>query len=218
MAVKKTTSRKRSTTKRTTTSRRTTKAAPKRGSPAKPPAAELAPVAESREPRAESQEPSVTAPPAPLRLVPPRPTPQCATAETPNGRRPSRFTGDHYLHAAGPEQVEGGPRRPGKWLIFVSRSRVDALWEAISRGVQQGRLGHAAMVSTALPDPAARPTKKHTIAVYTADENDAVDVRRVRDGLRALGITWRIPYKSETATRAGQNDEMVGGPATKYYE
>jgi len=204
MAVKKATSRKRSTTtKRSNTSRRTTKAAPKRRGSATPPGAEVAPILFAPD----------VAPPAPA-----RPTAQRPVVDSGSDRRPSRFTGDHYLHAAGPEQIEGGPRRPGKWLIYVSRSRVDALWEAIRRAVEGGRLGHAAKVSTALPDPAARPTKKHSIAVYTADENDAADVRRVRNELRALGVTWRIPYSSEAAVRAGQHDEMVGSPATKYYE
>jgi len=131
--------------------------------------------------------------------------------------RPSRYTGDHYLHATGPEPAEGSPRRPGKWMIFVSRSRVDALWDAIRRGVERGRLGHAAKVSTALPDPLSPDPKKHMICVYTANEDDAADVRRVRAALRGMGVTWKIPYKSDAPARAGQYEGMAG-PAAKYYE
>jgi len=134
-----------------------------------------------------------------------------------DGDRPSRYTGDHYLHATGPEPAEGSPRRPGKWLIFVSRSRVDALWDAIRRAVESGRLGHAAKVSTALPDPLSPDPKKHMICVYTPNEDDAADIRRVRSVLRGFGITWKIPYKSDAGARAGQYEGMAG-PAAKYYE
>jgi hypothetical protein len=109
-------------------------------------------------------------------------------------------------------------RRPGKWLIFVSRSRIDALWDQVRRAVKAGRLGHAAKVSTALPNPLSPDPKKHIICVYTADEDNAVDVRRVREGLRQLGVTWKIPYKSDAATRDGQFEVTTGGPAAKYYE
>ena len=213
MAEKKATSRKRSTTTKSskstrspaksTTKRRTaTKAAPVQYTPTVPMPA-IAPPA----------------PPAPPASPAPSPAPQPRVARpAPAGDQPSRFTRDHYLHATAPSAGDVKTPRPGKWLIFVSRSRVDALWETIRRAVERGRLGHAAKVSTALPEPTARDPKKHVIAVYTGDENDAVDVRRVRDALRGLGVTWRIPYKSDAAALAGQNDEMAGGPATKYYE
>jgi hypothetical protein len=211
MAVKKPATRKRSTTKATKTTRATTKRATK-SKVAKPaaietierieetPAVEAVEVAPASAPAAPSPEPA--------RPVSPRST----------SNQPSRYTGDHYLHATVPKAEDVPIRRPGKWLIFVSRSRVDALWETIRRAVEKGRLGHAAKVSTALPEPTARDPKKHVIAVYTADETNATDVRRVRDVLRGLGITWRIPYKSDAAALAGQNDDMAGGPATKYYE
>jgi hypothetical protein len=194
MAVKKATSRTRSTTKRGKTARSTTKRATKAKSSAKAAPADHTPTIE------------LSAPAEPT------------AAATGADERPSRFTGDYYLHATGPQPSDGLVRRPGKWLIFVSRSRIDALWETIRRAVKAGRLGHAAKVSTALPDPLSPDPKKHVICVYTADENDPTDVRRVRDALRQLGITWKIPYKSDAATRAGQYEMTTGGPAAKYYE
>jgi hypothetical protein len=185
MAVKKATSRTRSTTKRGKTTRSTTKRATKPRSAPKPASTDDTPTVEVSH---------FAAP---------------AAAATAADERPSRFTGDYYLHATGPAPAEGSPRRPGKWLIFVSRSRIDALWETIRRAVQAGRLGHAAKVSTALPDPMSPDPKKHVICVYTGDEDDPADVRRVRDALRQLGISWRIPYKS---------DATAGGAAAKYYE
>lgn len=207
MAGKKATSRKRSTTtKASKTTRSTPKAASKRRSATKAAPAEYTPPIRIAEPAEAAAVPKpVVAEPRVVRSVP-------------AGDQPSRFAGDHYLHATGPQPAEGTAPRPGKWLIFVSRSRVDGLWETIRRATERGRLGHAAKVSTALPEPTARDPKKHVIAVYTVDENDAADVRRVRDVLRGLGVTWRIPYKSDAAAKAGQNDEMTGGPATKYYE
>ena len=185
MAVKKVTSRTRSTTKRAKTTRATAKRTTKTKIAAKPKGVAT--------PEIVDHAPTIELP---------RP------AEPTTGERPSRFTGDHYLHATGPEPENGGARRPGKWLIFVSRSRIDALWDQIRRAVERGRLGHAAKVSTALPDPRSPDPKKHVILVYTSNEDDPTDVRRVRDALRQLGVNWRIPYKSDAAE----------GSAAKYYE
>ncbi len=197
MAVKKPTSRTRSTTKRAKTTRSATA---KRATKA---------TKATKAAKASAPTPAV---------VEYRPHQAPTIAATTTDERPSRFTGDHYLHATGPEPGEGIVRRPGKWLIFVSRSRIDALWDQVRRAVKAGRLGHAAKVSTALPNPLSPDPKKHIICVYTADEDNAVDVRRVREGLRQLGVTWKIPYKSDAATRAGQYEMTAGGPAAKYYE
>ena len=142
--------------------------------------------------------------------------PERAVQEPATAEQPSQFTGDHYLHAIGPEPAEGSARRPGKWLIFVSRSRVDAMWNDVRRAVERGRLGYAAKVSTALPNPLSPDPKKHLICVFTVDQEDAADVRRVRAVLRELGVSWKIPYKSDLAGAGGH--EWTGGPAAKYYE
>jgi hypothetical protein len=209
MAVKKATSRTRSTTKRSKTTRSTTKRATK---------ATKATKAKATKPTAATKVTPAAGVPkvAPTIYTPvyrpvssPEHAPAPAAKVAAGDDRPSRFTGDHYLHATGPEPAEGLVRRPGKWMIFLSRSRIDAMWEVIRRAVAGGRLGHAAKVSTALPDPMSPDPKKHVIFVYTADEDDATDVRRVRDALRQLGVGWKIPYKSDTAK---------GDPAAKYYE
>jgi hypothetical protein len=199
MAAKKATSKTRSATKRGKTTRSTTKRATKTKSAAKPALTVYTPTSD----RSGFTEP-MNAPTAP-------------TAHTSGDDRPSRFTGDYYMHARGPQPEEGSVRRPGKWLIFVSRSRIDALWDEVRRAVEKGRLGHAAKVSTALPDPMSPNPKKHVVCVYTGNEDDPADVRRVRDALRQLGVTWKIPYKSD-AGKAGQSEMTVGGPAAKYYE
>jgi Bles03-like protein len=192
MAVKKATSRTRSATKESKTTRSTTKRATKTKSATRtaPEPAQYTPTVE----RPEFTQPEAAA--------------AAAAAATATGEQPSRFTGDHFLHVKGPEAAAGTPRRPGKWLIFVSRSRIDGLWDEVRRAVERGRLGHAAKVSTALPNPMSPDPKKHMICVYTGNEDDPTDVRRVRDALRQLGINWKIPYKSDAAE----------GSAAKYYE
>jgi hypothetical protein len=190
MAAKKATSRTRSATKRGKTTRTTTKRATKPRSAAKPAPADNTPTIEL----SEVAEPKIA---------------EREAAASADDERPSRFTGDHYLHATGRQAEDGAVRRPGKWLIFVSRSRIDALWDTVRRAVEGGRLGHAAKVSTALPDPHSPDPKKHVIYVYTGNEDDPADVRRVRDALRQLGISWKIPYKSDAG-----NGEF----AAKYYE
>lgn len=226
MAVKKSTSRTRSAKAKTTTKKaaKTTRPTTKRATKSKR-AAKMAPVTYVPTPAAahtaipEPVPSPVVAPKAlpAAKVVPtPRavPTPKAVTSTEP---RPSRFTGDRYIHVAGPEPIEGMPLRPGKWIIFVTRTRVDALWEQIRRAVLAGRLGHAAKVSTARPDRLSPDPKKHMICVYTANEHDAAEVRRVRGVLRGLGVTWKIPYKSDAPARKRQFEGMAG-PAAKYYE
>lgn len=228
MAGKKATSSKRSTTK-STKGTKSTKSTAAKAAPKRRAAAKAAPV--QYKPTPSMQLPAIPAPvsdappaAAPMPKAPessarePRASDSRPTRSPAAGDQPSRFVREHYIHANVPNADEAKTPRPGKWLIFVSRSRVDALWQTIRRAAEQGRLGHAAKVTTALPLPNARDPKKHVIAVYTGDENDAVDVRRVRDVLRGLGVSWRIPYKSDAVALAGQNDDMTGGPATKYYE
>jgi hypothetical protein len=212
MAVKKVTSRTRSTTKTKTKGAKTTRSATKRPTKAKTAAkrTRVAYTPTAAVPVVPALKPTIAFP----AVQAPAKAPKAVTSTEP---RPSQFSGDHYLHVTGPEPAEGTPRRPGKWMIFVTRTRVDALWEEIRRAVVAGRLGHAAKVSTALPDPLSPDPKKHMICVYTANEDDAADVRRVRGVLRGLGITWKIPYKSDAPARAGQYEGMAG-PAAKYYE
>lgn len=49
-----------------------------------------------------------------------------------------------------------------------------------------------------LEDP--RPNERGLICVYTYDWTDEADVMRVREELRNLGFTWRLPYKTDEDT------------------
>jgi Domain of unknown function (DUF1917) len=228
MPAKKATSKKRSTATTATTTKRSKTT---RTAAAKRPAATKKGTKAPKAPSVATAAPAVYTPePTQLRELAPRAVAEERAAEeraaperapqraAPAGERPSQFAGDYYLYAAGPEPAEGTPRRPGKWLVFVSRSRVDGLWDQVRRALKGGRLGPAAKVSTALPHPESRDPKKHVLCVYTANEDDAADVRRVRAALRELGVSWRIPYKSDPSGGTSQYEDAAGGPAAKYYE
>jgi len=45
------------------------------------------------------------------------------------------------------------------------------------------------------PNPHETSPKDGVICVYTYSLDDLQDVRRVRQALRELGVTWKIPYK-----------------------
>lgn len=92
----------------------------------------------------------------------------------------------------------------GKWLIFARRDVIDELWEKIGRTTMKGELGGAAKVSTAWDNPNAVSKDIHVICVYTYDVNDLIDVRRVREVLRQLGVEAKIPYKTDRATHQGK--------------
>lgn len=75
-----------------------------------------------------------------------------------------------------------------------------------------------AKVSTARPNPNAKNPNEHVICVYTYDYRDRGDVDRIRAALRDLGITWKIPYKTDAATRAGQYQVRGHTRISTYYE
>jgi len=125
---------------------------------------------------------------------------------------------DDWVFALG-----GTGRRPectprgGKWLIFVNVKDVDEVWAKIKKATEEGRLGAETKVSTVKPKPTDIGYKKgeHVICVYTYDWNDEKDVRRIREELRKLGITNKIPYKADEDGRyAARGHKRI----SKYYE
>jgi len=138
--------------------------------------------------------------------------------------RPSTWEKDYYIHAHAPNEQRvfsgykrEGRWRPGKWLVFVSRKDVDEVWEKIRAATEAGRLGISAKVSTAKPNPLSTNPEKHVICVYTPDWTDEADVMRVREELRRLGITGKIPYKSDEDTLKGKYAATGHRRIAKYY-
>ncbi len=92
---------------------------------------------------------------------------------------------------------------PGKWLLFIPTTRIDASWRIIRSETILGTLGVAAKVATAMKSPLSANQRVKLICVYTFNAADLNDVRRVRQRLRELGFTKKLPYKTDAATQAG---------------
>ena len=106
----------------------------------------------------------------------------------------------------------------GKWLIFVPAKNIDTVWQRILNATEEGRLGDSSKVATAKSNPIAAGSSMKVICVYTYNWKDEVDVKRIRTELRALGITWKIPYKSDEDTEAGKYRVTGHTRISKYYE
>jgi len=110
--------------------------------------------------------------------------------------------------------------RSGKWLIFVDRKNVDEVWAKVKKATEENKLGRLSKVSTAKLKPADLGYQKdrHVICVYTDDWTDEKDVKRVREELRKLGITDKIPYKADEDTWSGKYRARGHTRISKYYE
>jgi hypothetical protein len=132
---------------------------------------------------------------------------------------PSHESAAPWVYVEAPPAVLASrTERSGKWMVFVERSEVDAWWERIARDVRAGTLGPSAKVSTCAPRPEVEDPIRHSLIVYTADHDDERDVMRVREGLRRLGVTWPIAYKTDDATRAGLYRRRGDRHVSKYWE
>lgn len=104
--------------------------------------------------------------------------------------------------------------RGGKWLVFVNEENVDEVWPKLRAATESGLLGEVTKASK-------RQGKTRTsfvIYVYTYDADDDEDVSRVREALRALGVTERIPYKTDADTRSGRSKSAGDKDISKRYE
>jgi len=132
--------------------------------------------------------------------------------------KPSKVKDAYWIYA---ERKKGKyPKlttKAGKWLIFVSIQEVDKVWEKIKRATEEGLLGSSSKVSTAKPNPNAISPNTKVICVYTYDWTDENDVMRIREELRKLGITWKIPYKADEDTLAGRYIKRGDKKISKYY-
>lgn len=122
----------------------------------------------------------------------------------PNAPPPMTVTDTFWVYARQKGRISAPTERSGKWLVFVDREKANDLWDTIARATTKGKLGSSAKCGTARENPNAYEPRRTVICVYTPDFDDTDDVMRVRGGLRDLGVTWRIPYKLDTATFEGR--------------
>lgn len=132
---------------------------------------------------------------------------------------PSQENNEYWLYAVRKQGKYPEPTaRNGKWLVFVPVKSVDGVWEKIKKATEEGKLGDSAKVATARPNPNAGDSSRKVLCVYTYDWTDKEDVMRIRTELRALGITWKIPYKSDEDTDKGRYRVAGHTRISKYYE
>jgi hypothetical protein len=133
--------------------------------------------------------------------------------------KPSEVTDRYWLHA---ERKTGSypaaTENCGKWLVFVPVAQIDEVWAKIELATEEGRLGSSVKVATARPNPNATNPDTKVICVYTYDWTDEADVKRIRQQLRELGITSKIPYKADQDTYAGKYAIQGHKRISKYYE
>jgi len=92
---------------------------------------------------------------------------------------------------------------PGKWLIFVENSEVDAAWENLASEIESGRLPFEAKVSTVKKSPLREERRGHVICVYTPNFLFRKDVRNCRVMLKDLGFDSKLYYKPDLYTYKG---------------
>ncbi len=105
--------------------------------------------------------------------------------------------------------------RSGKWMVYWKPEEVDDGWNQIRDALREGKLGYEAKAAT-------RPKQWskglfYVTLVYTYDSDDLDDVRRVREELRLMGVTWKIGYKEDRETVQGHYSSS-GKPVSKYWE
>ena len=133
--------------------------------------------------------------------------------------KPSEVTDVYWLSA---ERKKGKylshSSRSGKWLIFVTLNEIDRVWARVKKATEEGKLGSCAKVATGKSNRNATSSNTKVICVYTYDWTDERDVKRIREELRKIGITNRIPYKVDKDTLSGKH--RLGGHKriSKYYE
>ena len=103
-------------------------------------------------------------------------------------------------------------------MLFVMTCEVDEWWTKVRDATRRGRLGSSAKVATMKENPNAASRDTKVICVYTHDVDDEADCLRVRAALRDLGVTWKIPYKTDADTIAGRYSKQGGARISKRYE
>jgi superfamily II DNA or RNA helicase len=119
---------------------------------------------------------------------------------------PSEVFEQYWIHAER-KDADSYPdhgERGGKWMLFIKTAEIDEWWAKIKAATESGLLGSSAKVATMKPNPNAAASDTRLICVYTYDLDDERDCLRVRQALRDLGVTWKIPNKTDADTYAGK--------------
>ena len=129
---------------------------------------------------------------------------------------PSKTRDRYWIDAENPSAIWSD--NSGKWLLFIPSTRVDHIWKIIRVETEAGRLGSGAKVATDEQNPLATSRRTKLICVYTYNSEDLEDVRRVRQRLRDLGFSKKLPYKTDAATTAGKYTKRGDKKVSMLYE
>ena len=88
----------------------------------------------------------------------------------------------------------------GKWLIFCHYNFIDAVWDKIRWAAKYINIINDAKCSTRKINSNSTNTDQQVICVYCW-ENQAMEIR---EKLRIIGITHKIGWKSDNASREGK--------------
>lgn len=116
---------------------------------------------------------------------------------------------------------DGYPRdteRSGKWLVFAPATNIDTTWTQFKKALHQGSFGRVMKVATRARLDRYDNVMKHVICVYTYDYEDIQDIKRVRQALRSLGVTWKISYKDDETTNSFQYASNSPKPVSRHRE
>jgi hypothetical protein len=129
--------------------------------------------------------------------------------------KPSKTDHSYWLYAEDTKRAHPEPTaRSGKWLIFCKPEEIDEIWSKVKCAVAAGNLGKTAKGSTRKGFKGS----DYVICVYTHDWKDEDSVLFIRQGLRDIGITKPIPYKTDTDTLAGRCAAIGAKGTAKFYE
>ena len=129
--------------------------------------------------------------------------------------KPSKTNHSYWLYAEDLKRAHPKPTaRSGKWLVFCKPEEIDETWSKVKRAVTAGNLGKTAKCSTRKGFKGS----DYVICVYTHDWKDEESVQFIRQGLRDIGITKPIPYKTDADTLAGRYATTGAKGIAKYYE
>ena len=123
---------------------------------------------------------------------------------------PSEVDGCNWLYHCVDNDYPAPTRSSGKWVVWVAREEMDAVWEDIKTALEEGRLGREAKIKAGKFDP--HEVSHIPICIYTYSYADSEDTDRIREELRELGFTDNLRYGfDENCVRGRRDNDYLEG-------
>lgn len=107
----------------------------------------------------------------------------------------------------------------GKFMIFVPLEKLDETWEKVYSLTNKGKLGYAAMTSTARPNPMAQREDIKIVLVFTSDFTNLDEICNIAWTLfkKNLFTEGVLNYKTDRATSNGEYAATSNGRRVSLY-